>query len=89
MFYCVIAAVAHIEIVDFSIAPGSTSAVIVATGLGAKLWKVQTSDDLEDTDPWVDFSGSVIETDNADGSTNFSFSTTSGDARQFYRLIEQ
>ncbi len=78
-----------VEIVDFSVQPGGATAVIVATGLGNKLWKIQTSNDLGDTDPWADLSVGVSESDNADGSTNFSFSTTAGDPKQFYRLTEQ
>jgi len=79
----------QIEIVDFNLAVGDGSAEIVARGLGSKVWKVQRSEDLGDTDAWVNLSVSVNESDNPDGTTSFRFSETTGGDRQFYRLVEE
>lgn len=79
----------EVEVVDFFLNQEDSSAVIVVKGLGAKIWKIQTSDDLGGMEAWADLSVLAVETDNADGSTNFTFSTVGGDVKQFYRLIEQ
>ena len=79
----------EVAIIGFRLEAGGARAVILATGLGSRVWRVQASDDLGDADSWADLSGGFVEGDQADGTTIFSFSTMIGEARQFYRLIEQ
>jgi hypothetical protein len=64
--------------------------VINATGLGTKVWTVETSADLGATDPWAEVAGGVSEQDQADGSTNFLFFFVpgNGETERFYRLVE-
>lgn len=81
----------EVRIVNFFVEADGVTAVIVATGLGSKLWKIETSDALGDNESWLDLTGGFVESDNPDGSTNFTFSTSlpQGDEKHFYRLSEQ
>lgn len=79
-----------LQILSFSLNLAEGSGVINATGLGTKVWTVETSADLGATDPWAEVAGGVSEQDQADGSTNFLFFFVPGAAedQRFYRLVE-
>lgn len=78
------------RILSFSLNLTEGSGVINATGLGTKVWTVETSADLGATDPWAEVAGGVSEQDQADGSTNFLFFFVpgNGETERFYRLVE-
>lgn len=79
-----------LRILSFSLNLTEGSGVINATGLGTKVWTVETSADLGATDPWAEVAGGVSEQDQADGSTNFLFFFVpgNGETERFYRLVE-
>ncbi len=78
------------EILDFSIDLENQQGTFTVTGLGTKIWLLQSSDDLGFGDNWETFPGGFSEVDNDDGSTSFLFfDTFSANPRKFYRLIEQ
>ena len=80
-----------LEIRSFSVDVEDGRVVINATGLGTKIWTVETSLDFGQNDPWVEVDR-VIESDPNDGSgsTDFNFTFTSGaeETARFFRLVE-
>ena len=79
-----------LEIVDFTIDETNGSAVLTVTGLGTKIWVLQSSEDLGLLDAWEEVAGGFSESDNPDGSTNLTFfDAFPATPKQFYRLIEQ
>ena len=64
--------------------------VINASGLGTKVWQVETSTDLGDEVVWTPVFGGADEQDQEDGSVDFVFFFTASSApeKRFYRLAE-
>lgn len=71
--------------IDIELGRGS----LTVTGLGSKIWILQSSDDLSIADSWEEVSFGP-PTDNPDGSTTLTFfDNVSSVTKRFYRLIEQ
>jgi len=80
---------AGIQVIDFRVEDGGARGVIVATNLGNKIWRVQSSNDLDQADSWKDLTVNVTETDGPGEAFSFSFSTSDDGEKMFYRLIGQ
>ena len=79
-----------LEVLGFSVDPVIDQAELIVSGLGTKVWILQSSGDLGATDSWKEVPGGFAEIDNPDGSTTIRFSAAvSSTPARYYRLIEQ
>lgn len=82
--------VTGLEVLGFSVDPLIDQAELIVSGLGTKVWILQSSGDLGATDSWKEVPGGFAEVDNPDGSTTIRFSAAvSSTPARYYRLIEQ
>ena len=82
--------VTGLEVLGFSVDPVIDQAELIVSGLGTKVWILQSSGDLGATDSWKEVPGGFAEVDNPDGSTTIRFSAAiSSTPARYYRLIEQ
>ena len=82
--------VTGLEVLGFSVEPVIDQAELIVSGLGTKVWILQSSGDLGATDSWKEVPGGFAEIDNPDGSTTIRFSAAiSSTPARYYRLIEQ
>ena len=82
--------VTGLEVLGFSVDPLIDQAELIVSGLGTKVWILQSSGDLGATDSWKEVPGGFAEIDNPDGSTTIRFSAAiSSTPARYYRLIEQ
>lgn len=82
--------VTGLEVLGFSVDPVIDQAELIVSGLGTKVWILQSSGDLGATDSWKEVPGGFAEIDNPDGSTTIRFSAAiSSTPARYYRLIEQ
>jgi hypothetical protein len=82
--------VTGLEVLGFSVDPVIDQAELIVSGLGTKVWILQSSGDLGATDSWKEVAGGFAEIDNPDGSTTIRFSAAiSSTPARYYRLIEQ
>jgi hypothetical protein len=81
---------AGLEVLGFSVDAELGRGDLIVTGLGTKVWILQSSDDLGATDTWEEVPGGFAEIDNPDGSTTIRFfDAISATPTRYYRLIEQ
>jgi hypothetical protein len=79
-----------LEVLGFSVDLDLDRGDLIVTGLGTKVWILQSSDDLGAADSWEEVPGGFSEIDNPDGSTTIRFfDSISATPTRFYRLIEQ
>ncbi|MDB4357782.1 lamin tail domain-containing protein [bacterium] len=81
---------AGLEVLGFSVDAELGRGDLIVTGLGTKVWILQSSDDLGATYTWEEVPGGFAEIDNPDGSTTIRFfDAISATPTRYYRLIEQ
>ena len=79
-----------VEVLGFLVDPVIGQAELIVSGLGTKVWILQSSSNLGATDAWEEVPGCFAEIDNQDGSTTIRFSDAiSSTPARYYRLIEQ
>ena len=82
--------VTGLEVLGFLVDPVIGQAELIVSGLGTKVWILQSSSNLGATDAWEEVPGGFAEIDNPDGSTTIRFSDAiSSTPARYYRLIEQ
>ncbi|MDB4659000.1 lamin tail domain-containing protein, partial [bacterium] len=82
--------VTGLEVLGFLVDPVIGQAEFIVSGLGTKVWILQSSSNLGATDAWEEVPGGFAEIDNPDGSTTIRFSDAiSSTPARYYRLIEQ
>ena len=75
-------------VTGFTMDPSNGSGSLTATGLGLRIYVVESSTDLGQSDSWMPLANPASEVDNPDGSVNFNFvdpEATSA-SRILYRL---
>ena len=80
----------ELTIQDVTIDRATGAGSVTATGLGVKIYVVESSTDLGQSDAWAPLANPAAEVDNPDGSVSFNFTDPEavGAGKVFYRLAE-